>query len=285
MSLPSISTVPAFKEADQPNRELCTKPPQCILDLPEEEPGRPSLTNQEYKAATSLKTKDFISLEFPRTMKLHTDPPLPGQYVSLVTFIPSKQAVPDPEGCYGVMKIRGVFDNVNKADKYSEYLIRDHDSYGIYDFVWVGKPFPVMKDNSMYRLQTKEVDIRTKINNTIKEDLKEKKEIDKQQMSEVQERHKQLMSDVADNKEQNFDDLDFYVQMKTKRANLLYRDDDLKQRMDEGKKLLIQLEKELRDLEKQHPEYKEQFLKKYKDACSTAGISEGANPLMKYMTS
>lgn len=283
-----LNQIPSFteKQLDQPNREFCVSVPQVIRDLPAENPSRQPLANDEAKVAIpTLRSHDFVSLEFPRTMKLHTDPTLNGQNVCVVSFIPSKGATPDGDGCYGLMKVRGTFDSVEKADKYSEFLIRDHDSYTLYDIAWVGKPFPLMKDNRLYCVQTREVDIRTKINNVMKDDLKEKKEIEKQQMNEIQKRHKELVRDVNEEKEEtvDFDDLEFYVQMRAKKANLLYRQDDLNVRLKETREQLGKLSQELVELDKKHPEFKDQYLEKFRTALSASGISEVANPIMKYM--
>lgn len=275
-----------FKDnLEKPNTQLSTKPPQVIKDLPKETPGRFPLTDGEWKEAKEeLIDKNYARMQFPRTMKLHVDPPIQSQTWALVSFIPSSTAVPDKDGCYGVMKIRGVFDTESKADSYSEFLIRQHDSYAVIDYCFVGKPFPIMKNNSMYCAATKEIDIRRKVDETIRQDIKKKREEEKMEMESVQARQRALLADVSEEKERSYDDLDFFVQLKTKKANLRFRQDDLKKRLIESEELLKKVTAEVADLESKHPEYKEQYLQRYKDALEASGIPPSNNPLLAYMT-
>lgn len=268
---------------DEKNNNIAA-PPDCMNKLPEEDPGRAVLTKKEWsEAKTDLIGNDFVKLKYPRTMKLHADPPIGGQFIGLISFIPSKDAVPDKQGCFGVLKLRGNFENENRADKYAETLIRQHDSYAVIDYCYVGKHFPLMVDNSAYRAATKEIDIRKKVDETVREDIKKKREVEKQEMEAVQERHRALMADVSEEKEKNFDDIDFYLQLRVKKANLQYRMDDLVKRIDESKDLIAQVSEEIKTLDKEHPEFRDQFIEKYKSALETSGIEQKGNPLLAYM--
>src|SRR5579872_6569716 len=108
---------PNFKnEGDESRVNIrSTVAPQCILDLPSEDQTRQPLTHVQYNMAKpDLLNKEFVHLEYPKTMKMHVDPPINGQYWGLFSFIPSKKATPDPQGCYGVLKIRGTFHDEAK---------------------------------------------------------------------------------------------------------------------------------------------------------------------------
>jgi len=258
--------------------------PQCILDLPPENPGRSSLTDEQFGASISeLIKKDFIKLEFPRTMKLHVDPPLNGQHLGLVSFIPSKNAKPDLQGCYGVLKLRGTFPDERSADSWSENIIRNHDSYAKIDFCYVGKPFPLMENNEIYRDTTREIDIRRKVDEVQREDLKQKREQEKLEMSQVNERHRNLLRDTQEEKDAAIDDLELYVQLKAKCANLIHNKKEMERKIQETDDLVAKVKNEIMDMDKKHPDYKSQFLQRYKDALAAAGIPIDANPLLKYM--
>jgi hypothetical protein len=273
-----------FKNDEEKNLRIAAKVPQCMKDLPPETFSRQHLTDEELKAAKNdLINKEFIKLEYPKTMKFHVDPPIPLQQYGLISFIPSKGAKPDDDGCFGVLKSRGNFESEAAADNMSEDIIRRHDSYAIIDYIRVGRPFPLMLDNRLYRCATKEVDIRKKVDETIRNDLKKKRDQDRDDMEQVQERHRQLMADVSEEREKKYDDLEYYVTLKTKKASLRYHVDEMTRKMKESAELIKAASAELATLEEAHPEYKNQYMDRYTAALQGAGISIDSNPLIKYM--
>ncbi len=271
-------------QEEKPVNIRATNPPQCIQDLPPQDTGRVNLNDEQLAQAMSqLVNKGFTSMEWPRTMKLHVDPPLSGQNFTLLSFIPSKTAVPDKEGCFGVLKIRGTFPSEKEMDQWAENIIRNHDTYAAIDCCYVGKPFPLMKDNSVYRESTKEIDTRIKVNEIQKEEVKTRRDQERKEMDEVNRRHRELLSSVEETKEKTVDDLELYTQLRVKKANLLYRQEDFKKRIIESEQLLVQTVKEISSMDKQHPEYKEQFMTKYLQALDASGIDPSKNPLIELM--
>lgn len=273
-----------FKPGVEEVNTKLARPPNCMTAIPEEEPGRNLLTQEEWNEAKSVLVQDnYTKLKFPKTMKLHSDPALQGQYIGLLSFIPSKDAKPDKQGCFGVLKLRGNFESEKRADKYSEMLIRQHDSYAVIDYCYVGKPFPLMVDNSAYRAATKEIDIRKKVDDTVRNEIKKKREVEKSEMESVQERHRALMADVDEEKETTYDDLEHYLQMKVKKANLQYRKDEMRKKISESDTLIDKVATEIAELDKNHPEFKDQYLDRYNAALESSGINPKSNPLIAYM--
>ena len=87
-----------FRNEENMSKRLSTVEPQCMKDLPKEEPSRQSLTEEQTKVAKeALVSKEYISLSFPKTMRLHSDPVLNGQTYCLVSFIPSTGSSPDKD--------------------------------------------------------------------------------------------------------------------------------------------------------------------------------------------
>lgn len=284
MSLSLTEPVTWKADEEKENTRLATKAPECMTELQKENPGRQPLTETEWKEAEKeLIQKNYVSLQFPRTTRLHTDPMINGQTIGLISFIPSKNAVPDNDGCYGVLKLRGNFDSVKNADVWAENLIRNHDSYAVIDYGFVGKPFPLMKNNEMYVAATREIDVRRKVDDVVKDDLRKKRENEKREMEEVQERHKQLLKSVEEEKESKFDDLDFYVQLRTKKAHLKFSKDEMLRKINDIDPLVDNVTKEIEKLDEQFPEYKEQFMSRYQEALTASGIKAEDNPLIKYM--
>lgn len=281
MSTPSD----VFLAETETKNETNQKPPKCLVAMvPHIDSSRSSLSNEQWNEAEKSNIhKDFIKLEFPRTMKTLVDPPLNGQTYALVSFVPSPGAIPDEEGCYGIAKIRGTFSNMMEADSWSENIVRNCDSYAVVDFAYVGKPFPLMRDNTMYCSETKEIDIRRKIDTTTKAELKSKREKDQKDMREVQEREAELYKDIEDEKERTFDDLEFYTQVRAKKAQLMMAQEEADRKIKEASKILKKVNHELTELEDKHPEYKKQFLEKYKSALASIGAQPKDNPLIRFM--
>jgi hypothetical protein len=258
--------------------------PQCMKDLPKEQQGRQPLTDEQFTiAGPEVIRKDFMKLAFPRTMKLHVDPPLNGQFLGLVSFIPSKNATPDSQGCYGVLKLRGCFHDERQADSWAENIVRNHDSYAHIDFVYVGKPFPLLRDNEMYRESTREIDIRRKVDEVQRDELKKQREVEKAEMESVQQRHRDLLRSVEEEKDHAIDDLELYTQLRTKKAHLIFNREELTRKITESGELIQRVSNEIVEMDRAHPEYKNEFLKRYTDALAAAGITADKNPLIKYM--
>lgn len=273
-----------FREEVKMNDNISSHIPQCMKDLPDEKPSRNNLTDDEWKAAQpELVNKEFVKLQFPRVTKLQKDPPIGGQLFGLITFIPSKEAIPDKDGCFGVLKLRGNFESEKKCDVMAEYLIRNHDSYAQIDYVWVGQPFPLMINNDAYTLSTKEIDIRRKIDDTVRADIKQKREQEKREMEEIKARQEALYRDVEEDKNRSFDDLEFYTQLRTKKATLHYQLDQIADRKREILELIAKSEKEIKNLEDSFPNYKQEFLDKYLNALKESGVKPEDSPLIKYM--
>jgi len=156
------NTESTFRAADREiaNNSGTTNIPQCIKDLPTPDPSRSSLTESQLSAEMSrLQHKEFTKLEFPRVRRFNVDPAIPHQKFGLISFIPSKNACPDNDGCYGVIKLRGNFSTEQEADKWSERLIRDFDNFAEIDYAFVGNYFPLMDSNEIYTRSTREIDI------------------------------------------------------------------------------------------------------------------------------
>jgi hypothetical protein len=271
-----------FKADEEKQNEVSNVVPECIKQLPACDPNRSPLNEQELQNATStLVNKQFTGLEFPKKTKFRVDPHITGQMLGLISFIPSKGAVPDKQGCFGVLKLRGNFPTIHEADKWAENIIRNYDSYSDIDYVYVGRDFPIMVDTSSYCSTTREIDIRKKIEDTVKESIRQKKEEEKREMDEIQERQKRLLSKEEENN--SYDDLDFYVQLRVKKANALMMIEECEKRMKECNEVIDKTKTQIADMDANHPDYKDQYLEKYTKALEAIGTDVAKNPLIKHM--
>jgi len=184
-----------FKADEEVQNQVSITIPNCIKELPKEHNDREALTNEETKEAMNeLLNKEFIKLKYHKDVKHRVDPVLPGQVLGLISFIPSKNASPDSQGCFGVLKLRGTFASINEADRWAENILRNYDSYSDIDYAFVGRDFPIMVDNTSYCSTTREIDIRKKIDDTVKENIRKKKEEERREIEEIQERQQKLLN-------------------------------------------------------------------------------------------
>jgi hypothetical protein len=64
-----------------------------------------------------IQKEEIVSSTYTKDRKIRTDPEVLGQTIGLVSFIPSKDAAPDSEGSFGVMKLRGNFQTALEAEQ------------------------------------------------------------------------------------------------------------------------------------------------------------------------
>ena len=276
----------SFKsDEDNKNVDRSAKPPQCMLDTQKPNANRQPLKDSELELAkTDLLNKSFVNLQYPRNLKFRVDPRLPGQSIGLVSFLPAKGASPDSEGCFGVLKVRGNFPTAEDAENWSENLIRNYDSFAEIDLVYVGRDFPLMVDNSLYTSSTREIDIRKKVDDVTKSALRTKRENEEKEIKTIQERQQKLLNPVLEeDKEECLDDLDYYTQLKVKKANADMLIDEATKKIQEAKDVSDKTVLEIEKIEAVHPEHKTEYMARYENALKAVGADSSKNPLIKYM--
>jgi len=142
-----------------------------------------------------------------------------------------------------------------------------------------------MADNSMYCEATREIDVRKKIEDTVKENIKQKKEDEKKEIEEIQERQNRLLNEHKESKqEEEHVDLDYYTQLRVKKANAQYMLDECTKRIKECNEVIDKTQEQITNVDIQHPDYKDEFLQKYKNALDAIGANAVKNPLIQYMS-
>ena len=277
----------AFRPSDREiaNNTTTTHVPEPIQNLPIPDPSRQSLTDsQVQEEKTRLINPGFTKLEYPRTRRFRADPYIQGQRYGLVSFIPSKNASPDKDGCYGVLKLRGNFSTEQEADLWSEKLIREYDNFAEIDYVFVGDYFPLMDSNEIYTRTTREIDVRQLTVNTVKDAYKQKELEDQKQIKEIEERQRKLLDrSNEEEKDKSFTDLDYYIQIRVKKANALYVIDEAEKKMKEAQAVVDNVKGEIEDLDSKYPEYQKEFLSRYESAIKATGGNPANNPIINFM--
>jgi hypothetical protein len=267
------------------HKNLSSRPPECVTQLPSSKPSRAPLTDSEYTQAVSeLLNKNFSKLSYPKTMKSRVDPTIPRQHWGLVSFVPSQKATPDADGCYGVLKFRGAFPTEHEAEDWGQKLIRDVDSFSEINVVRIGVEFPLMKDDTMYTAATREIDIRQKVDDIQKANFREKRDKEAKEMKEIQERRDKLMDGThEDERDKAVDDIDLYIQLRVKKANAMMARDEADKTIQTSNEIIRKTDTVLDKIENEHPDYKDEYMERYKRALTAVGSNPMENPLIKYM--
>lgn len=271
-----------FTDEVQQNK-LSSLEPQCMRDREPCRPGGKLPSEDEIEdAKKELINKSFTKMSFPKTVRVRRDPPLGQQNYHMFTFVPSKGARPDADGCYGVMKQRGTFPTPREAEEWGETLIRGTDSFHENMIGMVGSDFPLTVD-SKYCLSTKEVDVRTKMDTVARDSIRSQRENDKKEMEEIQDRKRALLADTSEAKEEAVDDLDYYVTLRVKRANIRIMQEECEKKLKECSKILKKTTSEINKLDDTHPQYAKDYQAKYKSALDAIGGETGDNKMIEYM--
>jgi len=266
------------------------KPPQAILDLDPPVHERAILSNDEMREIYSRAWNNkWCKLKFPYQRTMRTDPTLNGQRFAVISFIPSKNAIPDKEGCYGVLKVRGNFGTEFEAERWSQYLMRRFDSYSEYKMCLVGQEVPLMDNDDIYTKETAEIDAKAKIDDISMSFIKKKKQEEREQREEVEDRARRLMertdaSKAAADEQQYDSDLEHYTMQRVKKANALNMIEECKKKMKEAHGVLQDVSVIIEKLDAKFPAFKTQFEAEYRKAIQQINGKPEENPLIAYMS-
>ena len=236
------------------------------------------LTHEQTKAAVADLVDKGIVRNYPATERTFADPSIPGQKLCLVSFVPSVDAKPDKDGIYGMIKVRGNYETEEEADDRAELLIRTVDSYHKIFTAFVGKPFPATT-SSRWSADTNEIDIKKKVTEVISKDIKRQRMEEKKEIEDIKEREKKLMEDV----EKDFDPYDRYIELRVKKAQLVWTYLETQKKMDEMRDSIIKTREEIGELDEEHPSFLGTYRDKYMDARREAGLKDDDASFLSYL--
>ena len=239
--------------------------PQHSLTAPADRVANPAsttynlgvtLAEDEVKSAMAELNVDAFVRRFPKIEKFYADPPLTNQLYSLVSFVPAKGATPDRDGVFGMLKVRGTFASEDEAMLRAEYLVRNVDSYHSIYHTYVGRPFPLAASAKYITDQ------------------------EKQMVKEIEEREKELVADVE---KKDDDPYDLYTELQVKKAQLSWTYSETLKKMNDMKESIIRARSEIKKMDEENADYREQYMEKYRAARKKSGLPETDNSFMKYM--
>jgi len=259
--------------------------PQTSLTAPNDRSGntfriaeKDDLTPEETRTATQDLVNKQVIRTYPSSERTFADPSIPGQKLCLVSFVPSVDAVPDKDGVYGMIKVRGSYDNEEEADDRAELLIRTVDSYHKIFTAFVGKPFPATT-SSKWSADTNEIDIKKKVTEVISKDIKRQRMEEKKEIEDIKDREKKLMEDV----EKDFDPYERYIELRVKKAQLVWTYLETQKKMAEMKESIVKTREEIAELDEEEPSFLSTYREKYMAARRDAGLKDDDASFLSYL--
>jgi hypothetical protein len=209
-------------------------------------------------------------MNYPSVIRNRIDPQISKQSFFIFSFIPSKNASPDKDGCFGVTKFRGAFSNMSGPDSVDEKcdsLIRNYDSVNTNKIMITGRDYLLTGDPSYFKTHS-ETEVKTKLSSLAREYIKGQRAQEQKDMDEIQKRERLLLDDV---KHQDVPDtLDSYLTLRNKRASLRIYQESAQQKLKTSIKVLKETIKSVEKLEKDNPDFKERYKERYMKALEDA---------------
>lgn len=231
------------------------------------DPEAPPLTKKELKEA-----KKVLIHKFPKVTRTKFDPPIPNQDILNISFMFLEKP---QNGVYGFFKPRGAYslDANNKskgADDRSEFLIKEVDSCHVIHQVNMGHWNPIT-NNEEYTLD--QMDIQTKEQEIQLRDRAQKENHIKaqRQKREISEREEELRTN---DKLDDPNSLEYYTTKQVSHHELKNYIKQGKEKLNDLKKKMRNIEKEIVVINKDHPTYVNQWLDLYNKERLKSGLPE-----------
>jgi len=246
------------------------------------------LTPEQAKVAFKhLAAKDYVT-KFPRILHVnYDDKEVRNQKYGLFTFTPAPDVQPDKNGLYGIIRLRGNFSTIEKADDHANYLITKVSSYDEILYAMIGRDCPVAADSTKFCQELKEIDVQKEMEKVTVQNLRKKIELEKKEAGDVLERKKKMdeMNQLVEkiNKAGGVQKLEInlerYTELRVKNANLRIRKTELIQKLAECAVSLSKTRKEILSAnEESKLEFVDKFMNNYIDALKKIGAPIDANP-------
>ena len=216
------------------------------------------------------------------------DPPIVGQGLSLFSFVPAKNAMPDTNGVFGFAKIRGCFQEEADAMDRCKYLIRDVDSYHSVQTVRTGQPFPVVADARRFSRETSTVDMEKETGKQLQDDVKARRDHERSEIEGIKKREAEIRGQQAAGADTGGEEdesssygenpLERYTTLRMKRAQLLLTLVETKAKILEIRKLAWNTIDEVNRKDAEDPTFRNDYLARIASARKEIGIDDMVNP-------
>ena len=237
------------------------------------------LTDEQVEHATQeLVDKAHISM-YPAQERAFADPTLDDQEYCLVSFVPSVTATPDKDGIYGMVKVRGTYNTIEKCDKRAEFLIREVDSLHKIYIAGVGKPFPITNMSTF----SKDIN-KVKIQDKLAEELQHEQSKEERELKEMKEREKEILEKNKHPQEEVKPDIEEqYITNRVKKAQLTWTYINTMKKLRDMQANILHAREEIARLDESNPELKDNYLERYNSALKKVNLEQEKNSFVMYL--
>jgi hypothetical protein len=229
-------------------------------------------------AKQDLVNKDHLQI-YPNQERAFADPSIEDQDYCLVSFVPSVTATPDKDGIYGMVKVRGTYNSLEKCDKRAEFLIRNVDSLHKIYIAGVGKPFPITNVSTF----SKDIN-KVKIQDMLSEELSHEQTKQERELEEMKKREKEILAqNNKPTEEKKVDPEERYITNRVKKAQLTWTYINTMKKLKDMEANIIHAREEISKLDESNPELKESYLDRYNAALKSVNLSQEKDSFVMYL--
>lgn len=211
-------------------------------------------------------------MAYPKVVRSQTDPAILNQEVGNISFMlfkePRKLRTGKP--VYGFFKLRGNWPNETDAKRQAAKIIREIDSKYPVLLAPVGHWLPITEENAIakdmldVRMKDDEIQLRDQA-------VKDKQEEERRIMREIREREDELKSgDIYDDPTS----LTYYSMRRVTEMKLVEARDAQRKQIASIEEKIDMVRRELKTLEKDHPQYGDEWLDCYNAERRKVGIPD-----------
>jgi len=209
---------------------------------------------------------------YPKVARSIRDDPVPGQSFALISnmIFSEPRKLRNGKMVYGFTKIRGVYADTDQAKRFACKIIREMDSKHQIRIAEVGAWVPITEEDAFVkeqldvRMDEKEIHLRD-------EAAKEKEAKQRQIMKEIREREDECKTgDIYDDPTSLT-----YYSMRRVTNNVLGESIQRQiNQLESTKKIRRKVQKELKRIEIDHPEYNDQWVERYNEERRKGGCPD-----------
>lgn len=231
-------------------------------------PTAPSLSDEDAQIAFNQLSKPLIHKQVVRTL---ADPPIPGQKISLFSFIPHADAKPSPSGRFGYLKMRGNFGSEVDAKHHAFHLVKNFDSYNDVMHALNGVFVPIGPEMSKMAANIDEVQLNQEMTESLSQKIDEKRREDATKIAEIQAQAQKLKEEETETSD---DPTTNYIQKRVKYATLKTTYIEHQKKMAEIVPIMLKVRDDINRIDNDAPEYRAGFFAKYMEAYKRAGLDQ-----------
>ena len=211
--------------------------------------------------------------KYPKVVRTMVDTPIPGQRLSLLSFMLFKEPRKLRNGVpvYGYVKVRGSWSDEIQSRYEASKIIREVDSKYQVRIAPTGAWVPITEENAFVKDQ---LDVRMDRDEKHLRDeaVKEKEATNRRIAREIREREEEVEhgGDIYDDQES----LTFYSMRRVTEVRLMEARENQTRQIESIKKTLCKVQKQLKRMERDHPDYDSQWVGRYNEERRKAGVPD-----------